>query len=115
MSEEKLISALKEIRGIADAALKGVGRAPKLQKDRPRIKGAAQSRPESLPDQILRLREDRFFTQPKTYNEVHAKIQSVYPCDGDRVKVACLRLQKRKELRKSSKIVGKKSQVAYVW
>jgi hypothetical protein len=112
MDEERLVEALRQIKSIVDGALgERVGIAPSKSKK----VVADQSRPESLPDHILALRGSNFFTQPKTYNEVHAKLQTTYPCNADRVKVACLRLQKRKQLRKASKLVEGKSQVAYVW
>ena len=53
--------------------------------------------------------------QPKTGDEVHAKLQPSYHCDVNRVKVAMLRLHKRRSLRKTSKTVGNRKKVAYVW
>lgn len=114
MDESVHRKALEQIRAIADEALHGSG-IPKTTKQSTAKVLAKVGPPESLPDHILELRGDKFFAQPKTYNEVHAKLQPSYPCDVDRVKVACIRLQKRKHLRKTSKLVGKKSQVAYVW
>jgi hypothetical protein len=68
------------------------------------------------PDHIVSLREAGFFKEPKTAVEVHAKLQSSYHCDVNRVAVALLRVHKNKRaLRKTSKIVGKRKQVAYVW
>ena len=76
-----------------------------------------QKRPprEGLPGFILRLRDQGFFKQPKTAGKVHEKLRSNYHCELDRVAMALLRLQRRKELRKSSELVGQKKQVAYVW
>ena len=71
--------------------------------------------PESLPDHILALRNSGFFAKPKTPAEIHAELQTSYHCELNRVEVALFRLQRRKELRKTSKVVGGKTQVAYVW
>lgn len=69
----------------------------------------------SLGDHIIALRDNGFFKQPKTGQEVHAKLQSSYACEYDRVAMALLRLLKRKLLRVTSKSVGKKKLKAYVW
>jgi len=69
----------------------------------------------SLPNLILKLRDDRFFSQPKSVSEVHKKLQPIYPCDFNRVEVALLRLYKKRQLRKTSKMVGSKKIIAYVW
>lgn len=70
---------------------------------------------ESLPDRIIVLRDSGFFKQPKTIPEVHAKLQSTYGCELDRVVMALLRLSKRKLLRITSKVVGGRKLKAYVW
>lgn len=70
---------------------------------------------EGLPAQILKLRGHGFFKEPKTANEVQSKLQPTYHCELDRVAMALLRLQRRKKLRKSSKMLKKIKQVAYVW
>src|SRR3954454_13489479 len=54
-----------------------------------------------LPDHILRLRETGFFREPRTSTEVHVKLQDIYSCQPDRVQMALLRLQRRRELRKA--------------
>jgi hypothetical protein len=111
MRDEQLAEALRQIKIIVDDALAGKS-LPKATQ----LKSAGLAvRPEGLPDHVLALRDEGFFAQPKTFHEVHAKLEPTYPCDVDRVKVACLRLQKRKLLRKTSKLTGGKSQVAYVW
>jgi hypothetical protein len=112
MPDEQFAEALRQIKSIVDKALAGKP-LPRTAKtfEAPQ----SPNRRKSLPDHILDLRESGFFTQPKTYNEVHTKLQSTYSCDLERVRVACLRLQKRKELRKTSKLLGANSQVAYVW
>ncbi len=112
MGDEQFVEALRQIKTIVDGALAGKTFAPraKLLKS-----SRSPARRGSLSDHILALREDNFFAQSKTYDEVHTKLEPTYPCDAERVKVACFRLQKRKQLRKTSKLVGSKSQVAYVW
>lgn len=69
----------------------------------------------TLADQILHLRSSGFFKSPKTAPEVHAKLQTTYPCEPNRVAVALLRLRNKKGgLRITSKEVGGKKLKAYV-
>lgn len=68
-----------------------------------------------LSDHVLELREKGFFSPPKTAEEVHKKLQEIYHCELNRVAVALLRLSKRKQLRRASKVVDKKTYQAYVW
>jgi hypothetical protein len=88
------------------------GSGSKAKAGEKKLKG---SPPEGLPKHILALRNQGFFGEPKTAGEVHGKLQPKYRCEPDRVAMALLRLQRRKKLRKSSKVVGQKKQVAYVW
>lgn len=112
MDEGALVEALRQIKIIVDGALAGKSSVPKTKL----LKSAGASvRREGLPNHVLTLRDESFFAQPKTFNEVHVKLEPTYPCDAERVRVACLRLQRRKQLRKTSKLVGGRSQVAYVW
>lgn len=69
----------------------------------------------SLSDHIIDCRNKSFFSQAKTAEEVHEKIQQTYPCEFNRVAVCLLRLATRKELRKTTKVVNKKKYKAYVW
>lgn len=69
----------------------------------------------SLPAHILTLRSKGFFKEPKTAKETHARLQSLYACDLNRVSMALLRLVNRKQLRKASKRTGNKKEIAYVW
>lgn len=69
----------------------------------------------SLAAQILVLRNEGLFSEPRVAAEVHGALQGRYHCDVNRVEVALLRMQRRKELRKASKVVGAKQKVAYVW
>jgi hypothetical protein len=115
MDKETLIATLQEIRALADQAMKETGR---LASRRKAFRTGPATKPPStrtLPSHILELRGRGFFKQAKTSKEVHAKLQSVYHCNLDRVLMALLRLQRRKRLRKSVKLAGKKKQVAYVW
>src|SRR5881397_3657400 len=66
----------------------------------------------SLPQRIIRLREKGYFASPRVYTEVHTEIQKEYPCDPDRVRVALIRLQRNKQLRKTSKNYGGKDLAA---
>jgi hypothetical protein len=69
----------------------------------------------ALPEHILDLRSGGLFTEPRTPAEVHSMLQKTYRCEQERVKVALLRLQRRRELRKTSKICDGRERVAYVW
>lgn len=69
----------------------------------------------TLPKLILQSRERGSFKQPKTPQEIHKKLQPIYSCDLNRVEVALLRLHEKRQLRKASKVVGRKKVTAYVW
>jgi hypothetical protein len=77
-------------------------------------KKVGNSEGSSLPDYILKLCASGFFDSPKTASEVHARLNSDYPCESNRVAMALLRMQRRRELRKSSKTDGGRKAVAYV-
>ena len=68
-----------------------------------------------LPGHIIALREGNFFREPRTPVEVHAKLLESYHCLLNRVQMALLRLHRRKELRKTEKIMGDQNHTAYVW
>lgn len=76
---------------------------------------ARREKRKSLNIHILELRSDGFFKQPKTPKETHKKLSVTYSCKLNRVEVELGRLQKRKQLRKTSKLVGGNESVAYVW
>src|SRR2546422_4644677 len=61
---------------------------------------------EDLPSQILKLRDQGFFSEPKIPKEVHDKLKTKYHCELNRVTVALLRFHRRRKLRQSSKVVG---------
>ncbi len=67
-----------------------------------------------LRDHILDLRSKSFFKQPRTMEETHKKLGEIYPCEKKRVGVELIRLHNKKQLRKISKMIGKKKIVAYV-
>jgi hypothetical protein len=115
MNRKRLISTFQQIRDLAEESLADLGHVARVpHKSRSsRIKG--QASPKTLPSWIRKLRDEGLFKKPQTAKEAHAKIQTRFPCDLNRVAVALLRLQKRKQLRKVSKGVGDKKQVAYVW
>jgi hypothetical protein len=73
------------------------------------------SQPKGLPEHILSLRSQGFFKEPRTPSDVHERLQTDYHCEFERVKVALLRLQKRRELRKATKNIEGHERVAYVW
>lgn len=113
MNQTRLLANLKKIAELVadcqDAIASGRIRGGATKKTSP------ESTPRNaLPDHILRLRDGGFFRQSKTAREVHAKLRPTYECDVDRVAMALLRLRKRNQLRKASKIVDGRKQVAYV-
>lgn len=74
----------------------------------------APSASKSLPDHILRLRDEGFFHGPQTANETHEELLKTYHCEIDRVQMALLRLVRRRELRKAAKRIVGRNQAAYV-
>ena len=94
---ERRISALEKILGNA--------KKPKTRGDK-----------QSLSDHVIELRDGGFFSQEKTAEETHTKLRGKYPCELNRVEVALVRLagKKPKQLRITSKVVGKKKYKAYV-
>jgi len=116
MSNDQLIEALQQIKALADAALQGKAASRlKRRAARAAAKPTKSGDANTLTDHILRLRDAGFFKQAKTAKDVHVKLQSQYFCELNRVMMALLRLQRRKLLRKATKMEGKKKQTAYVW
>ena len=76
---------------------------------------AAPKDKQKLTGHITELRAKGFFAQPKTAGETHNKLKGTYHCELDRVAMALLRLAKRKQLRRATKIIDKKKYQAYVW
>jgi hypothetical protein len=80
-----------------------------------RIAPDSPSEPKGLPGQILALRDANFFREPQTAEDVHKKLSTNYHCLLNRVQMALLRLQRRRDLRKAVKRNGDQEQAAYVW
>lgn len=78
---------------------------------KPKIKNNRQT----LPEHIIELRDEGFFSQAKIAEETHAKIHVKYPCELNRVEVALVRLAGKRQLRKASKIMNEREYQAYVW
>jgi hypothetical protein len=111
--EDKTIRKLEQRIARLEQAVFGDGRKP-TPKQSATSRTAGDS-PRSLPGHILQLRDGGFFKQSKTITDVHKKLNPTYECEFDRVAMALLRLLRRKQLRKTSKKVGKRQQLAYVW
>ena len=80
-----------------------------------KVKREKRSKPESLTDRIIVLRDSGFFKQPKSAFEVYSEISKTYPCDRNRVEVGLTRLSGRRKLRRVEKMEADKKVVAYVW
>jgi len=99
-------------RGVATLVLEDSGGARgKMQADVP----SSGKERASLPDEIIALRDEGFFGEPKTVSDVQHALKGRYHCELERTRVALLRLQQRKELRKLATNIDGKLQVAYVW
>ena len=107
MSKDPIKQIIRRLNRLGKAVFAANSQTGKVEK-------RGRSARESLPVHILRLRSDSFFKQPMTAKETHARLQSHYACDLNRVSMALLRLQNRKQLRKTSKRSGNKKEVAYV-
>lgn len=68
---------------------------------------------ETLPAKILSLQDIGFLNEARTPIEVHAELSKVYPCEINRVQMALLRLQRKREVRRVSKDVDGKKTLAY--
>jgi hypothetical protein len=91
-----------------------------LMMDSPPVAGKEKkttksSKPASLSDRILGLRDKGFFKQPRTDIDVHAAITKNYPCVRNRVSVQLIRLANQHELRRTEGIRNRKKVVAYAW
>lgn len=69
----------------------------------------------SLPNLILKLCDNKFFSKSRSASEVHEKLLPIYPCKINRVNMALRRLKERKKLRITDKIINGKKVLAYVW
>jgi hypothetical protein len=115
MNEERLKRALQQIHSLAAEALGEKTSIARRKSTRPPHSRIRSPSGRGLPAHIIGLRDGGFFKGGKTAVETHAKLQPSYHCDLNRVAVALLRLQKRKLLRKASKLVGDKKHIAYGW
>jgi hypothetical protein len=115
MDKERLIAALQQIKTLADESLQSIASPRAGPKTRTVLRTVRSSSRNTLSIHVLGLREEGFFKQARTAMDVHAKLQSRYACALNRVAVALLRLQRRKLLRKTAKVIGKRKQTAYVW
>lgn len=115
MNRNKIIATLQQIKALAEESLGELGQIARRPRKKAPVRVKDPTSPKTLPAWIVKLRDEGLFKQPKTAKEAHARLQSHYPCDLNRVEVALLRLQKRRQLRKASKGLGDKKQVAYVW
>jgi hypothetical protein len=113
MNRESLLASLRQIQTLAANCIADIGEKTKQSARKTSAKREAAAL--NLPDRILELREKGFFGQPKTAQEIKTKLNPSYPCEADRVAMAALRLMKKRKLRKASKKVDEKNQVAYVW
>jgi hypothetical protein len=116
MNQEALVASLKHIRSLASDCLRAMGEEKPFTHVVSKG-GVLEKRPRgnTLPDRILELKDGNFFKQPRTTRDVQEKLRDAYPCEHDRVAMALLRLMNRKKLRKASKLVDGKRQIAYVW
>lgn len=107
MKDLQKINKLLQDHEIRISALEG----PRGKANKPEL----NDKKSSLSDHITELRDSGFFSQPKTAEETHVKLTKKYPCELNRVAVALVRIGRRKQLRKASKILDKKKYQAYVW
>jgi len=115
MSNEQLVSALKQIEALVAECLKAVGSAPDKPASRRRAGSVDKAGRKTLSEHMLELRVKGVFSETQTAREVHEKLQASYPYVLNRVEVELPRMVARKQLRKASKIVNGKTQAAYVW
>lgn len=115
MKREQLAASLRQIETLVAECLQAVGEKSASTASPRKASHSSKPAKNALPDRIVALRDKGFFAQPKTPREVQAKLNPSYACEWDRVAMALLRLVKRKKLRKASKSMKGKKQIAYVW
>ena len=115
MSRKEVVVALEQIQNLAAQCLRTLRVVAAVPPQPGSEKDSGGSAETGLPDHIIALRSQGFFKEPRTAREVQQKLRPVYSCEVDRVSMALLRLKKRKELRKASRVTEGKRQVAYVW
>ena len=112
MARDSVVDSLRKIVALAEAALADAEGQTSV--DRPQLsqkKKSSRAISTSFPDHLIRLRDEGYFSAPKTPKKAHSKISETYPCDLNRVVVALLRVKKRRLLRR----IGSDKRVAYVW
>jgi hypothetical protein len=114
VKRDRMPALLSQIQALVEECVRLAGKSGKSQARRAAAP-VQKSAKGGLPERILDLRDKGFFSQPNTGNEVQAKLNPTYSCKVDRVLMALLRLAKKKKLRKASKTIDGKKQVAYVW
>ena len=73
------------------------------------------SKRKTLRDHILSLRDEGFFSEPRTAQETHQEVQKSYPCELNRVEVVLYKLAQKRQLRKANKTINGKEYNAYAW
>lgn len=114
MEKKTLKQNLLQIKALVEECLVAFGKDGKTTSVKIKKSNAAVRR-QTLKDHILDLKVGGVFKQPKAVKEVHARLQSSYPCELKRVDTELARLHKKRELRKVYKIIKGKKVKAYVW
>jgi hypothetical protein len=114
MKRDDLVARLRQIETLVAECLLAAGEKPAPPSTARKADSSKRAK-NALPDKIIGLRDSGFFAQPKTASDVRTKLNPTYACEFDRVSMALLRLGTRRKLRKASKVVAGKKQVAYVW
>jgi hypothetical protein len=116
VNQETLVASLRHIRNLASDCLKSMGDDKAIPSEARKVTiTTKRASGNALPGRILEIRDKNFFKEPRTAREVHEKLRAAYPCELNRVAMALLRLKGKKKLRKASKLVHGKKQIAYVW
>lgn len=110
-----LVARLRQIEALVAACLRDASTGPVLGRRVGKSTDLRRPHANSLSTRIFSLKDGGFFRQARTAANVHEKLQASYECELNRVAVALLRMSKRRQLRKTSKNVGKAKQIAYVW
>jgi hypothetical protein len=115
IDKDKLLSALEQIKFLAEEAIRESRGVPTSRRGKNARAVRAKEEANSLPGHILSLRDNAYFKEPRTIDEIHLKLQPRYHCARNRVVMALMRLSRQKKLRKTSRIVEDRKQLAYVW
>jgi hypothetical protein len=110
-----LVARLRQIETLVAACLRDTSTGPVLRRSVGKSTDLRRPHANSLSTRILSLKDGGFFRQARTAANVHEKLQASYECELNRVAVVLRRMSKKRQLRKTSKNIGKAKQVAYVW